>query len=229
MKNEIEFELGTMSEASLILDRLKNKKKGLKKNIKENSYINWYLDSYEHFIDYFKKLDKITEKDVIFGISMTYSWMPTNPKVKIKTELEQKDLELFNNIKRNKDKNSEIKSIERIKKLFNCESLISISKLIHFLNPNKYPIWDTKIIKYLNNEFEQFEKNKLSNKSIDDYLFFKKFCDKLKNSEEYKKIEKVFFEIYKEHKEKVNSYSKCRIIEQCLWLLAHWIREDEKK
>jgi len=192
-------------KSSDILEELRKHYSKLKGIVNEPRS-KWYSISYIYFIDYFKGLDEITKEDLIFGISMVYSWMPTIPGVKIKEFLEKEDIELFKSILENKNDFDEKKSIERIKKNVN-NSLIGASKLIHFLNPEKYPMWDKNIRELLK-----------MRESIDDYLKYRKYCNELINSPEYEKMKEVFRKIHENPD--MNSYSDYRIIEQCLWLLA---------
>ena len=93
-----------------------------------------YLISYPHFINYFKNLERISLENMIIGISFTYSWMPTILK-SMKLENTEKAIILLNKVKRGK-----ILSVDELlilKETFN-NSLVGSSKLLHFINPEKY-------------------------------------------------------------------------------------------
>lgn len=71
---------------------------------------------------------------MIIGISFTYSWMPTILK-SMKLENTEKAIILLNKVKRGK-----ILSVDELlilKETFN-NSLVGSSKLLHFINPEKY-------------------------------------------------------------------------------------------
>lgn len=94
-----------------------------------------------------------------------------------------------------------------MKKIVN-NSMVGASKLMHFLNPDKYPMWDSNICEYLN----------YREQSVEDYISYQQDCDELINSPEYPEIRHSFLRIYPE--EAKGDYSDYRSIEQCLRLLA---------
>lgn len=69
--------------------------------------------------------------------------MPTILNLNL-TRLE-KVLEILNKAK--KDENLNPSELEILKKAIN-NSMVGTSKLLHFINPHMYPIWDSKIFKY---------------------------------------------------------------------------------
>ena len=63
-------------------------------------------------------------------------------------------------------------------------SLVGTSKLLHFINPQSFSIWDSRIYRYLRNETPhkyRLEKPKL-------YIEFLSFCDFIIEQPEYDKI-----------------------------------------
>lgn len=106
---------------------------------KENSYLN----SYREFIEYFRIIPKIEKHHLVISSHFVYGWMPTILKLK------QKDLEEVLLIL-NKAKTDKILIQPELEKLKYCinNSLVGTSKLLHFINPEIYPIWDSKIFKY---------------------------------------------------------------------------------
>lgn len=103
-----------------------------------------YLHSYPHFLKYFEKLDTINLENLIIGISFTYSWMPTILK-SIQLQHSEKALSILNEVKNGKKINKE--QLATLKEVFN-NSLIGTSKLLHFINPNQYAIWDSRVFRY---------------------------------------------------------------------------------
>lgn len=117
-----------------------------------------YLISYPHFLKYFADLDEIKEHHLIIGMSFTYSWMPTilNFKTEKGNNLEnniKNVLELLNKVKKEKKTNILLSNTElaKVKELLN-NSLVGTSKLLHFIAPEKYAIWDSKVFFNLYNE-----------------------------------------------------------------------------
>lgn len=109
-------------------------------NIKEDDS---YLNSYLTFIDYFEKIDEIEKQHLIISSHFVYGWMPTILNLKLNNLDEI--LPILNQAKTDK-----LLGKEDLKKLrFSINnSAVGITKLLHFINPEIYPIWDSKIYKY---------------------------------------------------------------------------------
>ncbi|MFW1982214.1 hypothetical protein ACG94M_02635 [Acinetobacter guillouiae] len=148
-----------------------------------NSEKENYLQAYSYFLNYFRKIDRIQLDDIVIGISFTYSWMPTILKKIDLTNSENLILIL------NKVKNGEVISIEEInllKQAFN-NSLVGTSKLLHFINPNKYAIWDSRVFKFLSGEKSYISKFK----QAEIYIEYLQLLDNLKLEEDFN----IFFTI----------------------------------
>ena len=104
-----------------------------------------YLLAYKYFLNYFEQVENIQLDNIVIGISFTYSWMPTILKKIDLTDPENLVL-IFNKVK-----NSEIITTQEIlilKNSFN-NSIVGTSKLLHFINPEKYAIWDSRVFRFL--------------------------------------------------------------------------------
>ncbi len=112
--------------------------------LKNNTYI-WI---YPHLIEFIKNI-KWKNIDSIIAIShIVYWWMPTILKKCDFQKINIKENELFNKIKEwNLDENF----LYEIVKL-NNNSIIGGSKFLHFINPEKYAIWDSKVYKSIMNK-----------------------------------------------------------------------------
>lgn len=142
-----------------------------------NSEKENYLQAYSYFLNYFRKIDRIQLDDIVIGISFTYSWMPTILKKIDLTNSENLILIL------NKVKNGEVISIKEInllKQAFN-NSLVGTSKLLHFINPNKYAIWDSRVFKFLSGEKSYISKFK----QAEIYIEYLQLLDNLKLEEDF--------------------------------------------
>ncbi|MGF1903477.1 hypothetical protein [Aliivibrio sifiae] len=100
--------------------------------------------SYYYFLKYFSQKDVITEEDLIIGANFTYGWMPTMMRFK------SEDFELSVSILNKAKSEIRISSQELmvLKGLIN-NSLVGASKLLHFINPEKYAIWDSRVCNFL--------------------------------------------------------------------------------
>ena len=107
-----------------------------------------YIISYPHILSYFSALEAIGEADVVRGAHMAYGWMPTvldlypdNPN---KTLVEI--AELLTQAKNNNPLSEA--QIQDVASVVN-NSLVGASKLLHFVAPHKYAIWDSKIYAFV--------------------------------------------------------------------------------
>lgn len=112
--------------------------------------------SYPAFLKYFADLKALERDNLIIGINFTYAWMPTifkfgPDKSEDKLECRLEDglecgLRILNCAKRGKALTN--KQLEVLKKLFN-NSLVGTSKLLHFIRPDVFAIWDSRVYRYL--------------------------------------------------------------------------------
>lgn len=141
-----------------------------------------YLLSYPYFLSYFKNLKSINLENLIIGISFTYSWMPTTLKT-INLQNPKEIITLLNDVKNGKLIDE--KQLTTLKTAFN-NSLVGTSKLLHFINPEQYAIWDSRVFRFLNNS--EPHKYKLEKPKV--YIEYLKLIEKLKNEKAFE----AFFE-----------------------------------
>ncbi len=67
-----------------------------------------------------------------------------------------------------------------MKSTFN-NSLVGTSKLLHFINPKQYAIWDSRVFRFLNNE----EPHKYKLEKSKTYLQYLDFIENLKNEKAF--------------------------------------------
>jgi hypothetical protein len=112
-----------------------------------------YLISYPKFIEFFKLKNEISEGDLIIGMNFVYGWMPTTLELKKEKkgqtldEMIKKTLGAVNSIKDKSGKDDIASDLLIIKTLIN-NSVIGASKLLHFIYPDRFPIWDRNIYRY---------------------------------------------------------------------------------
>ena len=154
-------------------------KDGMKFRASENKA---YYTSYIDFIEYFKNTTEITKHNLIIGISFAYSWMPTI--FDFRSDSFDEALPILNRAKLgNIPSNSEL---ETLKGLFN-NSLVGTSKLLHFINPEKFAIWDSKVYFYLTKNVAH--NNRIGN--CKSYLCYLEFCKELTQRKEYDEVHEL--------------------------------------
>ena len=150
-----------------------------KKNISINQFlehskefeINRVSDliSYVEFINYFKNINLIDKHNLIIGINFTYGWMPTI--FEFKNYQFQDAINVLNKVKLSEGITD--KEIFFLTNMFN-NSLVGTSKLLHFINPEKYAIWDSRVYRYL---FLNKEPNYKTISNVNIYLSYLNFVN----------------------------------------------------
>lgn len=115
-----------------------------------------YHKSYIHFVNYFSGRNVITEQDLIIGANFTYGWMPT--MLNFKSNNFQPAVAALNKAKGAHRISNEDLII--LKTLIN-NSLVGASKLLHFVNPNEYAIWDSRVCHFLTGKSYKVENTDL--------------------------------------------------------------------
>lgn len=137
-----------------------------------NPEISSYFIIYPHFLNYFKHKSHLDLSDVVLGISFVYSWMPTILK---SLDLNKEDtiLQILNRAKKGDDLSK--KELAFLKSIFN-NSLVGTSKLLHFINPEKFAIWDSRVFRNLCKE----EPHKYKLEKPEAYLSYLTLLNELK-------------------------------------------------
>ena len=89
----------------------------------------------------------------------------------------------------NKAKNTErisTKELELLIKLIN-NSLVGTSKLLHFINPDVYAIWDSRVCKFLTGKSHKQKVEK-----IDLFWSYLDLCKRVSQSQQFEKIHQAF-------------------------------------
>ena len=145
-----------------------------------------YLLSYPYFLNYFQNLESINLENLVIGISFTYSWMPTILKA-LNLKNTEKVVFILNEVK--KGKLIDEQQLTTLKTTFN-NSLVGTSKLLHFINPKQYAIWDSRVFRFLNN----VEPHKYRLEKPRAYIEYLKLIEELKNEKAFT----AFFELMKQ-------------------------------
>jgi hypothetical protein len=181
-------------------------------NEEDKSREQWYSESYKDFVNYFKDKKTLERKDIVFGIAMAYSWMPKIPQTCEIIEI----IDLVNDLRINFDK----KAFVELKGKIN-NSTVGTSKLLHFIAPDKYPIWDKKVctVFYPDDNCTDYFTNQPFR-----YFRYIEWCNALINNKDQTKYEEKRKEVEKYIKE---GYSKLKIIDLYMW--KKYKDQDEKK
>jgi len=106
--------------------------------------------AYKAFVSYCRQIKRMNLHHFLIASHFVYGWMPTMLQIspdaasdKARTADINQALRILNKVKSHTSISSA--DIESLRKCVN-NSLVGTSKLLHFIDPNKYPIWDKKIV-----------------------------------------------------------------------------------
>ncbi len=135
--------------------------------------------TYREFVKYFKGIPKISFHHMVIGINFTYGWMPT--AFDFRSDDYSAAVKILNQAKEGYVLTEEQLTI--LKGLFN-NSLVGTTKLLHFINPAKYAIWDSRVCRYyIGKEPNQ---NRISNCQV--YLSYLDFCRNIAKNKTYNEV-----------------------------------------
>ena len=177
-----------------IINSLNNilKEQGKISSLLKNDEIKTYTYTYEKFIEHFKNLSNKDDKKgkeewLVIGSSIVYSWMPTilniagrDPKAdKNLHKIKEDAIEGLNNISKNLDGESSEKDLKKLKMFIN-NSVVGMSKFLHFSFPDEYPIWDSRVESVLyetaHPKWDPTKSNYHRIKIIGNYMEYRKSC-----------------------------------------------------
>ena len=130
-----------------------------------------YIRVYPSFVGFFRGREKLTASDFVIAANFTYGWMPTILKL-CGTDVDwKKAAELLTSAKSTRMKSGEIKFL---KGLVN-RSLVGVSKILHFVNPNEHAIWDSRVYRYLTGEEPYYHRVS----DVEKFLRYLEICDEI--------------------------------------------------
>lgn len=144
-----------------------------------------YLQTYPDFIQYFQEIVEIQKHHLVIGSHFVYGWMPTI----LRLDLSHLDhtVELLNDVKTGRLLTTE--DLKYLKGKIN-NSLVGVSKLLHFIAPQNYAIWDSWIYKAI---FHQEPYNyRLGNVKV--YIEYLELLKKLEKYREYPQMHRIIEE-----------------------------------
>ena len=143
-----------------------------------------YLQTYPFLINGIKSLMPLNQDKLLIAGSSIFSWMPTQSK--IDTTLLSASLKIITSLKTHSlTKANLIQLAKTFRTIRGEKSVVAASKLLHFLYPDEYPIWDSRIrTKYSYSPSTDLEEDKYMNyymtvKSLIADPSVKKACAKL--------------------------------------------------
>lgn len=133
-----------------------------------------YVISYPHLIEFFAQKQQISPSDVVCGAHMVYGWMPTI--LDLYPDQEKINLEEAARLLTTVKRAGSIQPIELegLSGLVN-NSLVGVSKLLHFVAPERFAIWDSKVYSFV---YEERPHNYRVN-NADKYLAYLRLLDSL--------------------------------------------------
>lgn len=101
---------------------------------------------YYHFLQFFKNKSEITEHDFYISTGFVYSWMPRM----LKTVASSPERLAYLNIVLNGG-DLDYNQLQKLSEGIN-NSIVGTSKLLHFISPDRYPIWDSRVYRAITGE-----------------------------------------------------------------------------
>lgn len=166
-----------------------------------------YLKSYPEFIKYFERIKKIENHHLIIGANFTYGWMPTillfknNNSESVICNLNKLRAENYNLVEND---------VEEIR-IFLNNSISGTTKLLHFIQPEKYPILDSKIYDYLGGS---------STPTARDYIDYFQNSQNIITNPQFTKIHTHISDLIQRHF--VCHITPCRAFELLMFLGQHF-------
>lgn len=103
-----------------------------------------YDVSYPEFLAYFRNVDSIDRHHLIIGANFSYGWMPT-----ILDFRDQGFESAVDYLRRSRlGADLDVDELHTLSKVIN-NSMVGASKLLHFVAPTRYAIWDSRVAAYL--------------------------------------------------------------------------------
>ena len=144
-----------------------------------------YRYSYDRYLHYFRdksNSETLTEQDLYVGFGFAYSWMATIKQLDPRIEVVASAVDSLNRVRAMHPEDLHLSDVlsdhiprDQIDKLETIiepirqflSSVIGSSKLLHFVNPEVFPIWDATIHKYW-----EINGNKNSSDSLYRYIIY---------------------------------------------------------
>lgn len=180
------------------------------KNLSQRSENEQQLTSYEDMLKFAQRnfVDNFDKTAVVGLAHMAYGWMPTMIR---RTKLSEN----FKEWKKNIENGCLGKGfLEKVMELTN-DSIVGASKLLHFLNPHDYPIYDSKVY----GAVIKNGKHNLS-KDVDNYISYVKILQALAKNPKNQSVILNIQNILINKGYLLKECSAIRVLEVCLYASA---------
>lgn len=109
-----------------------------------------FIISYPHLVGYFRRRNPLGADGLICGSFMVYGWMPTILKsISNETDLNELAVVLDDIRRRAEISDQELQLVTSVTN----NSLVGASKLLHFLAPSNFAIWDSRVYAFLRDAY----------------------------------------------------------------------------
>ncbi|WP_423599948.1 hypothetical protein [Roseateles sp. MS654] len=110
-----------------------------------------YIATYSHLLAFFEPKSSFNASDVVCGAHMVYGWMPTI--LELYPDADRCDLAAAAAMltKAKLGHRLDAWELEALAGLMN-NSVVGVSKLLHFVAPQNYAIWDSKVFAFVRGE-----------------------------------------------------------------------------
>lgn len=139
-----------------------------------------YIGSYREFLKYFEDLNEITFHNFVIGTHFIYGWMPTILELRGTEQRMAEVVSIMNVAKQGRLVTENELSI--LQEVIN-NSPVGPSKLLHFVRPDIYAIWDGKIYQYINGVESDYQMGKPKN-----YLAYLANCGEVTSDRRFERI-----------------------------------------
>jgi len=102
-----------------------------------------YLQTYPHLLNGIKSLMPLNQDKLLIAGSSIFCWMPTQSR--IDTSLLPASLAIITNLRAHPLTVADLQKLADTFRTIRGSSVVAASKLIHFLYPDEYPIWDSRV------------------------------------------------------------------------------------
>lgn len=140
-----------------------------------------YLASYPYMLKFFDGIDVIRLEHLVIGSHMVYGWMPRILNLELGEQ--QKSIDCLNKVKNGRRLNRD--EVLVCKSQIN-NSYVGLSKLLHFVNPKEYGIWDNHVARYV-----LIEPKHDSTNSLELFLLYQEFICELAGDERFNPIHEL--------------------------------------
>ena len=105
-----------------------------------------YSMAYPALLSHFSRLQTVNWNSAVLGLHIVYGWMPTIPRLAgiMRWDVNNRQ-KLVATLANAKDGQSPTNDELELLMAFCNNSMIGASKLLHFLRPEAFPIWDSRV------------------------------------------------------------------------------------